>query len=183
MKKLNSPAILVVDMLNDFVTGALACDRGKAIVPATAKLLDVAREAGVPVIFCNDAHIAGIDRELKLWGDHAIAGTKGAEVIPELKLSNKDFVVPKRRYSGFFQTDLDILLKELGVKTVIMTGLHAHMCVRHTSADAYCLGYDVVVAKEATDSFTEEDYISGLAYLKTCYGADTYTNEELITML
>ena len=183
MKKLNSPAILVVDMLNDFVTGALACDRGKAIVPATAKLLDVAREAGVPVIFCNDAHIAGIDRELKLWGDHAIAGTKGAEVIPELKLSDKDFVVPKRRYSGFFQTDLDILLKELGVKTVIMTGLHAHMCVRHTSADAYCLGYDVVVAKEATDSFTEEDYIGGLAYLKTCYGADAYTNEELITML
>ena len=183
MKKLNSPAILVVDMLNDFVTGALACERGKAIVPATAKLLDAARGAGVPVIFCNDAHIAGIDRELKLWGDHAIAGTKGAEVIPELKLSDKDFVVPKRRYSGFFQTDLDILLKELGVKTVIMTGLHAHMCVRHTSADAYCLGYDVVVAKEATDSFTEEDYIGGLAYLKTCYGADAYTNEELITML
>jgi nicotinamidase-related amidase len=132
------------------------------------------------VIFCNDAHIAGIDRELKLWGDHAIAGTKGAEVIPELKKSEKDFVIPKRRYSGFFQTDLDILLKELGVKTVVMTGLHAHMCVRHTSADAYCLGYDVVVAKEATDSFTEEDYVNGLAYLKTCYGADAYTNEELI---
>ena len=183
MKKLESPAILVVDMLNDFVTGSLACDRGKAIVPATAELLDAAREKGIPVIFCNDAHIAGIDRELKLWGDHAIAGTKGAEVIPELKLSDKDYVVPKRRYSGFFQTDLDILLKELSVKTVVMTGLHAHMCVRHTSADAYCLGYDVVVAKQATDSFTEEDYIGGLAYLKTCYGADAYTNEELIEML
>lgn len=75
MKKFENPAILVVDMLNDFVTGALACDRGKAIVPATAELLDAARAAGVPVIFCNDAHIAGIDRELKLWGDHAIAGT------------------------------------------------------------------------------------------------------------
>lgn len=182
MKKLNSPAILVVDMLNDFVTGALGCDRGRAIVPATAQLLDAAREAGVPVIFCNDCHRKGIDRELKLWGDHAIAGTPGAEVIPELKLCDKDYVVPKRRYSGFFQTDLDILLKELGVKTVVMTGLHAHMCVRHTSADAYCLGYDVVVAKEATDSFTEEDYNIGIAYLKTCYGADAYSNEELIAM-
>ena len=182
MKKLENPAILVVDMLNDFVTGALACDRGKAIVPYTAELLDAARAAGVPVIFCNDAHIAGIDRELKLWGDHAIAGTPGAEVIPELKVSSKDFVIPKRRYSGFFQTDLDILLKELGVKTVVMTGLHAHMCVRHTSADAYCLGYDVVVAKQATDSFTKEDYEGGLAYLKTCYGADAYTNKELKAM-
>lgn len=180
MEKLTNCAILVVDMLNDFVTGALTCDRGKAIVPATAQLLDAARNAGVPVIFCNDAHIKGIDRELKLWGDHAIAGTPGAEVIPELKLSDKDYVVPKRRYSGFFQTDLDILLKELGVNTVIMTGLHTHMCVRHTSADAYCLGYDVVVAKEATDSFTEQDYLSGLAYLNTCYGADAYTNAELI---
>ena len=180
MDKLENCAVLVVDMLNDFVTGALTCDRGKAIVPATAHLLDAARAAGVPVIFCNDAHIKGIDRELKLWGDHAIAGTPGAQVIPELKVSESDYIVPKRRYSGFFQTDLDILLTELGVKTVIMTGLHTHMCVRHTSADAYCLGYDVVVAKEATDSFTEEDYLNGLAYLKTCYGADAYTNDELI---
>ncbi|MBQ1724785.1 MAG: cysteine hydrolase, partial [Muribaculaceae bacterium] len=112
MKKLDKPAILVVDMLNDFVTGALACDRGRAIVPATARLLDAAREAGVPVIFCNDCHLPGIDHELALWGDHAIAGTPGAEVIPELKLSEKDYVVPKRRYSGFFQTSLDILLRE-----------------------------------------------------------------------
>ena len=178
--KLDKPAILVVDMLNDFVTGALGCDRARAIVPASAKLLDAARKAGVPVIFCNDCHLKGIDLELKLWGDHAIKGTKGAEVIPELKLCSKDYVVPKRRYNGFFQTDLDILLKELGVKTVIMTGLHAHMCVRHTSADAYCLGYNVVVAKEATDSFTEEDYKIGIAYLKTCYGADAYSNKELI---
>lgn len=183
MNKLNKPAILVVDMLNDFVTGALTCERGRAIVPATAALLDAARKAGVPVIFCNDAHRQGIDRELKIWGDHAIVGTPGADVIPELNMCDSDYVVPKRRYSGFFQTDLDILLRELGVKTVVMTGLHTHMCVRHTSADAFCLGYDVVVAKEATDSFTEEDYLSGLSYLKTCYGADAYTNEELIPML
>ena len=180
MEKLNHPAILVVDMLNDFVTGAIGCDRAREIVPATARLLAAAREKGVPVIYCNDSHLPGIDRELAIWGDHAIKGTPGAEVIPELKPEPVDYVVPKRRYSGFFQTDLDILLKELGVKTVIITGLHTHMCCRHTSADAYCLGYDVVVAKEATNSFTEEDYLGGLAYLKTCYGADAYTNDELI---
>ena len=53
MEKLNKPAILVVDMLNDFVTGSLACDRGKAIVPATAKLLDAARAAGDRGARCN----------------------------------------------------------------------------------------------------------------------------------
>lgn len=179
--KLDRPAILVVDMLNDFVTGALACDRGKGIVPATAALLDAARKAGVPVIFCNDAHLPGIDREFELWGPHAIAGSVGAQVIPELKVGERDYVVPKRRYSGFFQTGLDMLLKELGVRTVIMTGLHAHMCVRHTASDAYCLGYDVVVAKDATNAFTEADYIDGLQAMKACYGAEAYSNEEIIS--
>lgn len=173
-------AILVVDMLNDFVTGALKCDRGLAIVPKTAELLRGAREKGVPVIFCNDAHLKGIDHELKLWGDHAIAGTEGAEVIPELELCDKDYVVPKRRYSGFFHTDLDLLLKELGVDTVILTGLHAHMCVRHTAADAYQLGYGIVVAKDATDSFTEEDYLYGIKYLKEVYGAEITDVDSLV---
>lgn len=176
----NKVAILVVDMLNDFVTGALKCERGLAIVPQTAKLLDGARKAGVPVIFCNDEHLKGIDHELKLWGDHAIKGTKGAEVIPELNLSESDYVVPKRRYSGFFHTDLDLLLHELGVDTVIMTGLHTHMCVRHTSADAYCLGYNVWVATDATNSFTKEDYDYGIKYLKEIYGAECYTVDELL---
>ena len=180
---LDHAAVLVVDMLQDFVYGALTCERAVAIVPATARLLGAAREADIPVIFCNDAHLPKIDKELEIWGDHAIVGTPGAEVIPELDLCDKDFVVPKRRYSGFFQTDLDILLRELGVDTVIVTGLHAHMCVRHTSADAFQLGYNVVVAKEATDSFTEQDYLYGLDYLKTCYGADAYTNDELIAAM
>ena len=176
-------AVLVVDMLNDFVTGALKCDRGLKIVPKTAELLNGCCEKGIPVIFCNDAHLKGIDHELKLWGDHAIAGTKGAEVIPELEPNKKDYVVPKRRYSGFFHTDLDLLLKELGVDTVIMTGLHTHMCVRHTSADAYQLGYNVVVAKDATDSFTQEDYDYGIKYLKEVYGAEITDVDTLLKTL
>lgn len=173
-------AILVVDMLNDFVTGALKCDRGLAIVPKTAELLRAAREKNVPVIFCNDAHIKNIDHELALWGDHAIAGTKGAEVIPELALCERDYVVPKRRYSGFFHTDLDLLLNELGVDTVIMTGLHTHMCVRHTSADAYQLGYKIIVAQDATDSFTQEDYEYGIKYLKEVYGAEISDVDSIV---
>ena len=176
-------AVLVVDMLNDFVTGTLKCDRGLAIVPKTAQLLQGAREKNVPVIFCNDAHIKGSDHELKLWGDHAIAGTKGAEIIPELKQCEKDYVVPKRRYSGFFHTDLDLLLKELEIDTLIMTGLHTHMCVRHTSADAYQLGYNLIVAKDATDSFTAEDYTYGIKYLKEVYGAEISEVESILAQL
>jgi nicotinamidase-related amidase len=167
-------------MLNDFVTGSLACERGQAIVPALARLIKGARTAGVPVIYSNDAHLPAIDHELALWGEHAMAGTPGAEIISELAAATGDYVVPKRRYSGFFQTDLNILLRELEVDTVIMTGLHTHMCVRHTSADAYMWGYSVVVASDATDAFTEEDYQSGLKYLKDVYAARVATVDELV---
>lgn len=175
-------AILVVDMLNDFVTGVIGCDNAKAIVKPTQELLEGARKNDVPVIFCNDCHYKGIDNELKLWGDHAIKGTWGAEIIPELPVSEKDYIVPKRRYSGFFQTDLDLLLKELGVTTVVIAGLHTHMCCRHTAADAYQNNYEVIFANEATNSFTKEDYEYGLRYAKETYGAPNYTNKELFDL-
>ncbi len=173
-------AILVVDMLNDFVTGSLKCERGEAIVPALASFLTEARKHKVPVIFCNDSHLEGIDHEFTIWGPHAIKGSKGAEVIKELNLDEKvDYVVPKRRYSGFFHTDLDLLLKELGVTSVIMTGLHTHMCVRHTSADAFQNGFEVLVNVDGVNAFTEEDHLSGLKYLKDVYGAKLLTSEEI----
>lgn len=174
-------AVVLVDMLNDFVTGALTCERAKAIVPSLEKLVAGAREKKIPIIYSNDAHIKGIDHELKLWGDHAIAGTKGAEVIPELAPQEGDFIVPKRRYSGFFQTDLHLLLEELGVDTLIVTGLHTHMCVRHTTADAYCWGYQIIVPTDGTDSFTKEDYEYGIQYLVDVYGAELTTVAELVT--
>lgn len=174
-------AVIVVDMLEDFVNGALACDRGKAIVPAVAKLCDAAREKGVPVVFSNDCHIKGVDKELEFWGDHAIAGTPGAEVIPELKADpEKDFIVPKRHYSGFFGTDLNILLRDLGVDTCVICGLHAHMCCRHTGADAYQYGYDLIIPRETTDSFTEEDYLAGLKYFEATYGGKVCDLDELL---
>jgi nicotinamidase-related amidase len=176
---MSKKAVIVVDMLNDFVTGAIGCDRAKAIVPALQKLVYAARENGVYVVYANDSHIKGVDAELKLWGDHAIRGTWGAEVIDELKPSDADFVVPKRRYSGFFQTDLHLLLRELGVDTLIITGLHSHMCVRHTSADAYCWGFNIIVPRDATDSFTEEDYNYGIKYLQDVYGAKISTVDEI----
>lgn len=176
-------AVIVVDMLNDFVTGVLACERGKAIVPAVAELCNAARESGIPVIFSNDCHIKDVDKELEFWGDHAIAGTKGAEVIPELNVCDSDFIVPKRHYSGFFGTDLNVLLKDLGVDTCIIAGLHTHMCCHHTAADAYQYGFDLVIPRETTDSFTEEDYNYGMRYFKETYGAKICDLKDLIVSL
>ena len=155
-------------------------------VPQITAIMDcyaAAKEYGIPVIFSNDCHIKDVDKELEFWGDHAIAGTKGAEVIPELNVCDSDFIVPKRHYSGFFGTDLNVLLKDLGVDTCIIAGLHTHMCCRHTAADASQYGFDLVIPRETTDSFTEEDYNYGMRYFKETYGAKICDLKDLIVSL
>ncbi len=74
-------AVIVVDMLNDFVKGELSCEQSEAIVPPIRALLSDARREGVPIFYCNDHHIPDVDPELKLWGHHAIAGTEGAKIV------------------------------------------------------------------------------------------------------
>lgn len=176
-------AVIVVDMLNDFVTGAIKCDRAQRIIPPLQRLLAAARQAGVPVVFSNDSHLPEVDKEFRIWGPHAVRGTEGAEVIPELRPQSGDYIVPKRRYSGFYGTDLEMLLRELSVDTVILTGLHVNMCVRHTAADAYCADFNIVVPTDGTEAFTEADFEAGLAYLKQVYAATITNVDELVAQM
>ena len=88
----------------------------------------------------------------KRWGVHAIKGTPGAQVITDLKPDEgKDYIVEKRTYSGFYETGLEPLLRSLyegeGAKTLILGGLHTNICIRHTSADAFFRGYQIVIIK------------------------------------
>ena len=78
-------ALVIIDMLNDFVKGALKNERSERIIPTIRDLIDAARVRGIPVIYSNDAHLPELDREFDIWGSHAVAGTKGAQVIDKLK--------------------------------------------------------------------------------------------------
>jgi nicotinamidase-related amidase len=172
-------ALIVIDMLNDFVTGKLKTDRAKHIIPNIQKLIKAARAADVPIIYSNDAHLP-TDSELDKWGRHAMKGTRGAEVIPQLKSEEGDYVLDKRTYSGFFETGLDPLLREMQVDTIVLTGLHANICVRHTAADGFFRGYRIVVPRDATEALSEEEYQQGLEYLKKVYDAEVTETDELI---
>jgi nicotinamidase-related amidase len=179
------PAVIIVDMLNDFVTGKLYAKRAKNVIEPLQQLVCAARKYGVPVIFSNDAHYPQDNEITQKWSQHAIKGTPGAEVISELAPDlTKDYIVEKRTYSGFYETGLDPLLRDLykgeGVKTVILCGLHTHMCVRHTAADAFFRGYHITVAKDGTDAFTAQAHKQGLEYLENMYGAKISTIEEII---
>jgi len=172
-------ALIVIDMLNDFVTGKLKNERAKHIIHNIKRLIQVAREANVPIVYCNDAHLP-VDPELKKWGEHAMKGTEGAEVIPELKPRKGEYVFEKRTYSGFFETGLGLLLREMGVDTIVLTGLDTNICVRHTAADGFFRGYKIVVPKDATEALSEQEYQQGLKYIKKVYDGEITEIEQMI---
>jgi len=163
-------------MLNDFIHGKLKCDRAAQIIPKIKLLLEKARQKDIPIYYCNDEHLPNDTYELRLWGPHAMKDTDGAKVIDELRPSANDYIVPKRRYSSFDGTSLDRLLEGTyngkGVDTIVMTGVHTHICVKHTVYDAFVRGYDVIVAEDGVEAFTGDDHVAGLKYMKQNYGAN-----------
>jgi nicotinamidase-related amidase len=181
---MDNNAVIIIDMLNDFVTGDLKCERVEHIIPNMKKLVQAARKHNVPVVYSNDAHLPQDPEVVQKWGKHAIKGTKGAEVIPRLKPTGKDYVLEKRTYSGFYETGLDSLLRSLyrgeGVRAVILAGLHTNICVRHTAADAFFRGYKIIIAKDGVEAFTKEDQEQGLKYLESVYNAKVMTVNEII---
>lgn len=175
--------MLVIDMINDFVSGALGSERALRIIDPLRKLLKRAREGRIPVIYISDAHLPEVDRELELWPSHALEGTWGAEVIQELRPEAGDYHLKKRRYSAFYATGLDLLLRELGVDTVILTGLVTNICIQHTAADAFFRGYKVVIPRDCVEASTQEEQEAALRYMERVYGAKVASSEELLMTL
>ena len=146
-------ALIIVDMLKDFCDGKLANPKAQAIAPPLQRLLTHAREDGWVVVFSNDAHQPG-DPELKVWGEHAMAGDPGAEVIDELSPAEGEIISEKRHYGAFDDTGLDEQLRERGVDEVVITGQHTHICVRHSSYGALIRGYEITIPRRRRASFT-----------------------------
>ncbi|MFB0567764.1 MAG: cysteine hydrolase family protein [Candidatus Bathyarchaeia archaeon] len=134
------PAVVVIDMINDFVTGVFKNERAEKIILNVGQLLNFAREKKISVVYVNDAHLPNVDTEFDVWPQHAVAGTWGAQVVDDLKPEKGDFVFQKRRYSAFQGTGLDQLLRELKVDTLILTGVVTDICIQHTAADAFFRG-------------------------------------------
>ena len=171
-------ALIIVDMLNDFVDGKLANPKAQAIVEPLQRLLAHAREQGWVVVFSNDAHHPD-DPELRVWGEHAMAGTPEADVIPQLEPRDGEIVSPKRVYGAFDSTGLDDQLKERGVDEVVITGQHTHICVRHSSYGALTHGYRIAIPRDAVCGFEGVDEDEALAYLELAYGAQITSVDEL----
>lgn len=166
-------ALIIADMINDFVK-----PEGKLYVPGiadtvkeVAALVREAHEVGAPVIFVNDAH-APDDDEFARWGEHAVAGSWGSEVVEELAPSESDHVLEKTRYSAWYKTGLDDLLAgKLGIRRVVITGTVTNICVFVSAIEALMRGYDVTVPRSAVKGLDEEDSNRALDQLQRVFGA------------
>lgn len=173
-------AIVVIDLLGGSLGNIPVLDEA---VKNAVLIVNKARELNIPVIFSCDAHIKGLDKELELWGEHGIKGTEAAKPLAVFNVTEKDFIVSKRRYSGFFQTDLDLLLKELGVDTLIAFGADTNICVLQTLASAYYLGYKTIVPADAYATFLIGKQEDGLDYFSRCYDSRVIDTKTLFNTL
>ena len=146
-----SEAVLVLDMTQDSIAPtARTVEKRRAILPKTAAYLAWARKKGMPVVFVCSARRRTDKWFLKHWELANEIWKPGQEPIAELYDKDKDTVVHKRRYSGFFGSDLDLTLRELGADSLLLLGWSTSLAVATTAIDAWQLGYPSTVVTDLT---------------------------------
>lgn len=169
-----SHAVIVIDMLNDFVRedGALTCgDRVGEIIEPIRRRLQQARERDEAVVYMCDTHRPD-DPEFEQYPPHAIEGTEGQQVIDELAPQPGDYVLSKRRYSAFHQTELLLALLEADVESLELTGVCTNICVLYTAADATSWGFDVSVYPDRVAALSAEAHEIGLRQMEDVLGVE-----------
>lgn len=152
-------ALLIVDMVKDFTDpdGLVFYPQNREILPKIKRVLDKCREKDVLVVYLQHCNRKGkFDRKAAAMRPNCIEGSGGEEIDPMLPVKESDYVIKKRRYSGFFATDLDLVLRENDVKNVIIVGTKTNCCIRATVTDAFYLDYEGYVVSDcvATNSET-----------------------------
>lgn len=195
-ERLVDPALLVVDMQNDFVrAGApLEVPDARATIPAQSRLLEVFRRRGLPVAFTRFLSHES-DNLLWLWSPQCQPGDRACwpghrreyedaeglldcvAVVDELAPRAGEIVVDKHGYGSFHGTDLDARLRALGVRSLVVTGTVTQICVEETAREAFHHGYRTTVAADGVSSFAPDLHAATLKNFAMKFGwvADTET--------
>jgi len=171
----SNEALLVIDMLNDFVQpGApLEVATARDILPGLGARISRARESGIPVIYICDAHDPD-DPEFAGWPPHAVEDTEGAEVVPEIAPVHGDLIVKKKTLLGFYGTDLEVLLDRIGADTLTITGCVTNICVLYIATEAAVRGYRVRVPKDSVAGLDPVMHEFGLRQLAEVVKAEVF---------
>ena len=165
-------AVLVADMLRGFLEEGypLYCGaRARRIIPNVQAFLEQELAEGSKIFFLCDHHVPD-DPEFKMFPPHCIEDTPETEIIPELARYPGE-VIPKRYFSGFFDTLLEERLSKLKPEKLIVCGVCTDICVLHTVADARNRGYEVEVPVDCVASFDEKAHHFALEHMEKFLGA------------
>lgn len=152
------PALLIIDMQNDFVLegGPLRVASARSVIPKIRDVLVAFRAKNLPVFHIVRVHrkdgsdVEIIRKDLFRKQPFAVEGTEGAQVVDELAPLSGEYLIPKIRMSAFIGTELDLMLRNLGVTDLVVAGIQTPNCIRTTVFDAIAYNYPVVLAEDAT---------------------------------
>ena len=182
---MNRPVLIVIDMLRDFLD-TWDPSRRRGLVDATNELAATMRRLSLPVIWVRqefEPDLRDAFPEMRAKNIHiTIKGTPGCEIVPEINRGSSDTVIVKKRYSAFFGTELDEILRRLEPDAIMLAGINTHACIRTTAIDAYQRDWPVILASDCIDSYDREHHNISLKYMKNKIAA-LMTNEEIRTIL
>jgi len=190
----NKTAVIVIDMENAFVLPGAPFQIKGAMesIPACKKVIDSSREYNMPIFYVKRIYRAdGSDVEPSRWekwhskGRAMRPGSTGidsAEYVDEIKPKPGDYTIVKPRWSAFMNTELDLILRRLGIEAVVLIGTTTPNCIRTTAYDADALGYEVIIIEDACSSNTPEIQKANINDLKNM-GAIIMTSDEYVRAL
>lgn len=174
-------ALLLIDVINDleFPGSEQILEYALPMARAIADLKKRARQQNIPTVYVND-NFGRWQSDFNRVIEHCLQdGVQGKPVVELLRPDDDDYFVLKPKHSGFFSTNLDILLDYLKAKTLIMTGMAGNICVLFTANDAYMRDFNIVVPKDCTASNTPEDNEHAIHIMQQVLKADVRPSTEL----
>ena len=178
-------ALLIVDMVRDFTDpdGKVFYPQNRQIIPNIRRLLEAFRRRDKVVIFMQHRYRKNKpERNLKMMRPCCIEGTAGVEIDAELTPLDTEYVIPKRRYSAFFGTDLDLVLRENGVRNIVIVGTKTNCCINATALDGSYREYGIYVVSDCVGT---DDEVTNAAYLRDIgkYIGSVAESDEIIHQL
>jgi len=167
-------ALIIVDMLNDFLDpkGVLFCgEAARDIIPFIQQRLQAFREKHDAVIYLRDAHDED-DKEFEKFPPHCVAGTWGGNFLTEIKPLPGENIIPKKRFSGFYGTDLEKILNQAGIDHAEIVGVCTSICVMDTVGGLANRDYKIVVPIKGVADFDREMHALALQRMRRLYGAE-----------
>ncbi len=166
----NRESLLVIDMLNDYrdKDAPFEIPGFTNIIEPIKAEIEEARKNNYPIIYLCDCHDTD-DREFRLFPPHAVKGSRGASIVDELKPEGTDILVRKNTFSGFYNTELDEMLKKLSVHKIVITGVITNISVICTAADALMRNYEVDVVKDGVRGLDSKSHDYALDQMENVF--------------